>query len=1045
MARRIRRLFTFRRVKRLKSNTVAPGTSELVRTPASDIDSETATQPRPERPLGASGATAIGLEELTVGVTSPKVDVVFVHGLRGDKIGTWSKGNLCWPRDLLKTDLQEARVLSYGWDADIANFTSQTSQDSLYGHADTFYKRLQSLREDKTHPIIFIAHSLGGLLVKQMLIRAKSYQDNNRFESLGSPFPHTIGIIFMGTPHRGSNKTGLASIIAKVAEVSLRQSNTKLLEVLERGSATLEEQRDAFTTISKHLDVVCFREELATGIGLIVPQDSAVYEGWDVMQDAIHANHMNMTKFAGREDEGYKSVLRHIQRQIKKSSDASQESKQALCDIIDQNPETKYVLKALRFNIMDAREEVIDPAFNQTCDWLLALDTEADAPAKRLKSWLSSESQPIFWISGKAGSGKSTLMKFLSKNIQQLDHPFINSSTIFASFYFYNEKDKRFELQMSREGMMRSIIHQCLEQEPAWIRDVLPELFNEGSPYQMDPGAHLGTKVSNWDWLSRAFANLVHAAGRNQRKILLLVDGLDEYRILHRTADYKQKDLDLLYADDNRDEQWGDSKWIRDSHEDLINILEAFQDNTFVKACVSSRELSIFESRFSDYPRICVQDHTANGIVHYCKMNLVQGKTQLPNADTLSNAVVRNAQGVFLWVKLVVGLILQHNEDGDNAHKLMGLVNSLPRRIGGEGGLYWHMIQHIPRDKLQQASTMLYIMAEIEDQPELIQLLCAAQAISTQGSLLTPPSLSELQTLRENVTLVMTTPDYQISQAQPALQRLRRQLQSHCLGLLETKVNGSNHADYWALPRSKMQIVDHPISQIKSCRVSFTHSTVRDFLSQRYAREKLKRGAFNAQLTLLNGALLAFREDSCLVARWFLSTYQRDIFWHFLYDNIEEDHEEGFFSAFENINKIIGVTRKAIADYFSKRDFCLLAPESFWISHDDDHLKREKEGREATVGDIDDLCMAVSIGYHTYLESRLIKLEEQCRSRKATDLLIDCFMPRYRGKDRAIYASPEVVKVLLQHGADLEAMISVAADTCHGQVDTQSERTTLPV
>jgi hypothetical protein len=38
--------------------------------------------------------------------------VVLVHGLNGDRIKTWSKDNVCWPRDLLKEDLPNARILS---------------------------------------------------------------------------------------------------------------------------------------------------------------------------------------------------------------------------------------------------------------------------------------------------------------------------------------------------------------------------------------------------------------------------------------------------------------------------------------------------------------------------------------------------------------------------------------------------------------------------------------------------------------------------------------------------------------------------------------------------------------------------------------------------------------------------------------------------------------------------------------------------------------------------------------------------------------------
>lgn len=67
--------------------------------------------------------------------------------------------------------------------------------------------------------------------------------------------------------------------------------------------------------------------ECAYGIQLrheqIVPERSAVYDGFNVRPVGIQANHMDMTKFSGPDDEGYKRVLQQVRRQIKESSVAS--------------------------------------------------------------------------------------------------------------------------------------------------------------------------------------------------------------------------------------------------------------------------------------------------------------------------------------------------------------------------------------------------------------------------------------------------------------------------------------------------------------------------------------------------------------------------------------------------------------------------------------------------------------------------------------------------------------------------------------------------
>ena len=75
-------------------------------------------------------------------------DVVFVHGLRGHRLRTWSttKDNFCWPKELLPEDLKNSRVITWGYDASIAKFFQQASQESIFGHAGTLLDDLARLR-----------------------------------------------------------------------------------------------------------------------------------------------------------------------------------------------------------------------------------------------------------------------------------------------------------------------------------------------------------------------------------------------------------------------------------------------------------------------------------------------------------------------------------------------------------------------------------------------------------------------------------------------------------------------------------------------------------------------------------------------------------------------------------------------------------------------------------------------------------------------------------------------------------------------------------
>ena len=77
---------------------------------------------------------------------TPEVDVLFIHGLQGDPIRTWSQGDVCWPRDILPLDVMNARVMTWGYDSSIANISGTSSQASLFGHADGLLSDLSRSR-----------------------------------------------------------------------------------------------------------------------------------------------------------------------------------------------------------------------------------------------------------------------------------------------------------------------------------------------------------------------------------------------------------------------------------------------------------------------------------------------------------------------------------------------------------------------------------------------------------------------------------------------------------------------------------------------------------------------------------------------------------------------------------------------------------------------------------------------------------------------------------------------------------------------------------
>lgn len=90
-----------------------------------------------------------GLTEV-YSATNPLVDVVFVHGLNGHPLNTWSttKPDVFWPADLLPAALedQRPRILTYGYDANVTAFTDGVSKDKIHNHAEHLASRLVANR-----------------------------------------------------------------------------------------------------------------------------------------------------------------------------------------------------------------------------------------------------------------------------------------------------------------------------------------------------------------------------------------------------------------------------------------------------------------------------------------------------------------------------------------------------------------------------------------------------------------------------------------------------------------------------------------------------------------------------------------------------------------------------------------------------------------------------------------------------------------------------------------------------------------------------------
>ncbi|KAL8712490.1 MAG: hypothetical protein Q9220_003338 [cf. Caloplaca sp. 1 TL-2023] len=237
------------------------------------------------------------------------------------------EGKIFWPRELLPCMISNVRIFTWGYDADIDGFGS-ASQNTIHQHAGSLLADISDQREAAEHyrsPIIFVVHSLGGIIVKAALNTSSATHGTRRKEIA----PATVGICFLGTPHRGSSSASLGKIAYQISVAATRNPNIRLLQGLERNSETLDQIGDAFSqTMLKYgpkLRVCSFHEEKETRKyfifnTMVVDADSAKIGDGREEVASIPASHSGMTKFSTLADTGFKRISAQLQHWIRELS-----------------------------------------------------------------------------------------------------------------------------------------------------------------------------------------------------------------------------------------------------------------------------------------------------------------------------------------------------------------------------------------------------------------------------------------------------------------------------------------------------------------------------------------------------------------------------------------------------------------------------------------------------------------------------------------------------------------------------------------------------
>ncbi|KAI9842016.1 MAG: hypothetical protein M1837_007512 [Sclerophora amabilis] len=242
------------------------------------------------------------------------LDIVAVHGLNGRWDKTWEHDNgKLWLRDFLPSQLRDAninaRIMSFGYNSTTAFSKAVTNIDT---EAEALLDRLEGNREqedEKRRPIIFISHSLGGLIA--MII---AWENSDTY---GDLLKSVRGSVFFGVPHCGADLAYWANLPAKLLKYGLFEYgvNNAYLDALKTNSPTWRDISKQFVKRAAPLKIRTFYETEKFFNLLIVDEDSSrLHLPNERAVGVASSHHMNMCQFDQPDSQRYEPVWKAVRK-----------------------------------------------------------------------------------------------------------------------------------------------------------------------------------------------------------------------------------------------------------------------------------------------------------------------------------------------------------------------------------------------------------------------------------------------------------------------------------------------------------------------------------------------------------------------------------------------------------------------------------------------------------------------------------------------------------------------------------------------------------
>ena len=470
-------------------------------------------------------------------------------------------------------------------------------------------------------------------------------------------------------------------------------------------------------------------------------------------------------------------------------------------DFVSSGPSDDRILRStikdsLYFQEMNQRRRDLENAERDTFEWVFDVPPE---DCKRIwtnfREWLESGSG-IYWICGDPGSGKSTLVKFALEHRETTNalKKWANGRQLLvADFFLWHSGSS---LQKTQTGLMRSLLYQIFEQAPqlASKSTASIELRTKFANLHLDPSDRARDEIWTDRDLLDVLSSLVLEVSNTQTYCLcLILDALDE--------------LDS----------------------DCGNLIKTLKSSTelnssgHVKIIVSSRPWPIFEEAFAENAGLLLQQLTTRDMELYTLSRLhshprmrKMSSENPSNASWLIKLIVKKAEGIFLWIHLILPNLLEELRNRPTWNDLFAAVDDYPQSLDG---FYGRMLVPIQQNLRHFETASRYFQ---------MMLVVVTEIRIPYVSLLT------IALADERIAAIMED-----SSEEPAQSRVM-----DLLGHSEAKVRKCSAGLLKVLPGLRdetHEYVDHPWdTTYNHMRVQFAHQTVVDYMQKEKVLAELK-------------------------------------------------------------------------------------------------------------------------------------------------------------------------------------------------------------